>query len=861
MSKEQQNHEPPSETRSNDAAMIEAALREARTAARAGESPGSDAVGFTAPPPDAFAGYDVIDEVHRGGQGVVFRAIQKATRREVAIKVRREGPFTSQADAARFEREVQVLGQLSHPNIVTVHDTGVAGSSHYFVMDYVSGQPLDVSLARGDWSIDETLRLFAKICAAVNAAHLRGVIHRDLKPSNILIDDDGEPQILDFGLAKVATGPADAGDITLTGQFVGSLPWASPEQAEGKQAKVDMRTDVYSLGVILYQMLTRRFPYEVVGNMRDVIDNILSAEPARPSTIRVAAGPRTGRINDEVETIVLKCLQKERDRRYQTAGELARDVNHYLNGEPIEAKRDSAAYVLRKQLKRHKLPLTIAAGFVAVVTAGFVTSLTFWHQAADQRYTAQQAQAREAEQRKLAQESAARAETEAEEARTQAAIAQAVNQFLNEDLLAAVAPSVEEGRGRDVTMREVLDVAAQRIKGRFADQPLVEAAIRTTLGETYRKLGLLTAAEPHLVGALEIYQRAPVAEHQETANAMDSLARLYTDQARYEEAELLAIEALAMRKSLLPAEHPDTLDSMETLASLYVGQGRHEEAEPLYTDVLAIRKRVKGVEHPSTLISMQSLATLYMHQFRYQEAEALLTEALAIRRRVQSVEDRGALITMNVLAEALRLQGRYEEAEALFAELLPIQRRILGDEHPDTLTSMNNLANVYNYQKRYELAEPLYLKVLEVRRQKLGNDHPDTLSVMNNLGMTYNGLGRFEEAEPLLKEVCDRVRKVLPEGDWRIGTCLFKYGHCLFALKRYAEAEENLLEAYRISLSTFGPEARETIAHVYTLTRMYETWDVVEPGQGHADKAAEWRAKLPATQPTPTEEQPTSGEE
>jgi WD40 repeat protein len=336
---------------------------------------------------DSIPGYEILREIHRGGQGVVYQAVQKSTNRKVAIKVMREGPFAGTGDKARFEREVQILGQLQHPNIVAVHDSGSAAGSFYFVMDYISGQPLDVYLAgaaekehgakgskgpgRVGLSIDSTLKLFAKICEAVNAAHLRGVIHRDLKPGNIRIDAQGEPHVLDFGLAKVAGGPMGLGELaamTLTGQFVGSLPWSAPEQAEGAPSKIDTRTDVYSLGVVLYQMLTGKFPYEVVGNMRDVLDRIMNAEPVKPSTLGGASASRR-RINDEVETIVLKCLSKERERRYQTGGELARDIQHYLAGEAIEAKRDSAFYMLKKQLRRYKGPAAVAATFVVLLVA------------------------------------------------------------------------------------------------------------------------------------------------------------------------------------------------------------------------------------------------------------------------------------------------------------------------------------------------------------------------------------------------------------------------------------------------------------------------------------------------------------
>ncbi len=358
--------------------QIEAAKLEAENATRAPRSPmqSPDADAASGQLPDSFSGYDLVRQIHRGGQGVVYQAIQRTTKRKVAIKVLRDGPFAGPRDKARFEREVQILGQLSHPNIVGIHDSGVAAGNFFYVMDYISGQSLDVFMASRARSIDETLRLFAEICEAISAAHLRGVIHRDLKPGNIRIDQDGNPHILDFGLAKTVMGEATDGShaqvMSMTGQFVGSAPWASPEQAEGIPGKIDIRTDVYSLGVILYQMLTARFPYEVVGNMREVLDNILSAVPIRPSTIRK-------QINNELETIVLRCLSKERERRYQSAGELARDIRHYLAGEPIEAKRDSGFYLLKKSLLRHRAQIVTGVAFLLVLLV--VSTVFLWRAA------------------------------------------------------------------------------------------------------------------------------------------------------------------------------------------------------------------------------------------------------------------------------------------------------------------------------------------------------------------------------------------------------------------------------------------------------------------------------------------------
>jgi WD40 repeat protein/serine/threonine protein kinase len=336
--------------------------------------------------PDSIPGYEILREIHRGSQGVVYHAIQQSTRREVAVKVMKHGPFADASERMRFEREVRVLSALNHPNIVAIHDSGAAAGHSYFVMNHIEGEPLDSYVERAGAGIEAILRLFVKICEAVSAAQICGVIHRDLKPGNVRIDRRGEPHVLDFGLAKIdpstavmAAESVGGGGVsarldlplpdafTQTGQFVGSLPWASPEQAEGLGGNVDMRTDVYSLGVVLYQALTGRFPYAVNGSLRTVLGNIQSAPPAPPRLVR-------REINDEVETIVLKCLQKERERRYQSAAELSQDIQRYLRGEPIEAKRDSRLYVLRKHLRRHRLPVLAAAAVFFSLIAGIIAT-------------------------------------------------------------------------------------------------------------------------------------------------------------------------------------------------------------------------------------------------------------------------------------------------------------------------------------------------------------------------------------------------------------------------------------------------------------------------------------------------------
>lgn len=382
--------------------------------------------------PPTIPGYDDLRELQRGGQGVVYTATQRSTRRKVGVKVLLDGAFASDLSRRRFEREIDLVASLRHPNIVQIYDCGITPAPDlrlYFVMEFIEGVPLheyaealrrhsaksfsvlheapdddqsedaDVEgTANADpvppmsrVSIQGTLRLFAIICDAVNYAHQRGVIHRDLKPSNIRIDADGQPHVLDFGLAKVAADEAvEAAMRPLTsvaGQFIGSLPWASPEQADGKPEDMDIRSDVYSLGVILYQLLTGRFPYDVSGGVRNVLDNILNVEPASPRELQRS-------IDDEVQTIVLKCLAKVPDRRYQSAGEVARDIRHYLSGEPIQAKRDSTWYTMMKTLRRYRVTGSVAALLAVILASGVLATKWQADRAQIERERAQTAAAR-----------------------------------------------------------------------------------------------------------------------------------------------------------------------------------------------------------------------------------------------------------------------------------------------------------------------------------------------------------------------------------------------------------------------------------------------------------------------------------
>lgn len=878
---------------SEDAALIAAARREfeaLRSAQRRGTSPtlpaspGSATPGSSAPGadweagpptpslpsgaslPDSFAGYQVLDRLQRGGQGVVYLAVQKSTHRKVAIKVMREGPFASPAEQARFDREIQVLGQLRHPNIVAIHDSGQVAGHHYFVMDYVGGQTLDAWMAHGPHTLEQTLRLGIKLCAAVHAAHLRGITHRDLKPSNIRVDEEGEPRILDFGLAKVELECSSAADTTFTmtqaGQFLGSLPWASPEQAAGDPRRIDLRTDVYALGVILYQMLTGRFPYSTQGTMPEVLERIQHAEPARLRAQRVADGPCSGRVDDDVETIVLRCLAKDPERRYQSADALGRDLAHYLAGEPIEARRESAAYVLRKYLRRHRGQTAVAAGFAVVILAGLATSLTFWRSAVVERGHADQARQVAEERRAAAEASEQRADAAAETARQQAAIAASANRLIN-DMLAKANRAREQGNP-NITVREVMDTAAHELEaGTARYEPQVEAAVRMTIAGTYYELGLYRDAEQHARAALELRQGVAETSPAAIAESLDLLGRTLDAQGDAAHAEPLVREAVRLRRAALAPQHLDIAASLQTLGTMRMNAGDYTESAELLQEALAIA-RLHEADHPTdAAFVLMSLGILQRNQGDYTGAEAALREALDLELRSGPAGNtlRAAILTnlgavlryredyreaephlrkalqlnsqllgnehpevagvLSHLSAVRRKRGDHREAEALLRSAIEIDRRALGPRHPSVAADLNNLAELARMRGEYSAAEPLYREALSILLDQLGPDHLDVAACQTNLGLLLSACDDFDDAEALLQAALATCRRRLGEEHWRVAVSLNNLGECYRLRGNYAAAGECYESALAIQRRLSEPQPQLVAA---TLTHQGQLW-------------------------------------
>jgi tetratricopeptide (TPR) repeat protein len=722
------------------------------------ETPHADTTSEPVPPSLGFLGppaqegdlgtlgpYRILAELGRGGMGIVLLGYDSTLRRTVALKVL--PPERAEARArARFVREAQAAAGIEHDYVVPVHAVAnPADGPPYLVMQYVEGPTLRQRIkAEGRLDPRQAARIAEQVAEGLAAAHRNGLIHRDIKPANIILDSaQGRAKITDFGLVRITSVP---GGTTQEGSMLGTPEYMSPEQARAP-ARIDARTDVYSLGVTLFEALTGETPFRGVPQM--VLQQVLNDEPRSPRRLNDA-------IPHDLETICLKAMAKEASRRYQSAGDLAEDLRRFLAGQPIRARPIQAWERALKWVRRRP---AVAALLALVV---FVTALGFGLLERARRQ-AEADKVEIAKQKDIAQANETAAiQREAE--------AKAVLEFFENRIFAAARPEGQAGGlGHDVSLRRAVEASLPFVEKSFTNQPLVEARLRLTLGTSFWFLGDAKKATEQYEASRALFTQHCGPDHHDTLQSMTNLANSYHDLGRRADALKLREETLALMKAKLGPDHHDTLRSMNNLAISYGDLGRHGDALKLNEETLALMKAKLGPDHPDTLNSMHELATTYHHLGRDADALTLFEETLARTKAKLGPNHPHTLLTMDNLAACYRFVGRHADALTLHQETLALMTTSLGPDHPETLVAMHNLADCYTDLGRHVDALTLYQETLALMKAKLGLDHPESLLSMAGLAGSLVKLDRGAEAVTVIDECVQRAAgklvdpRVLPE--------------------------------------------------------------------------------------------------
>jgi tetratricopeptide (TPR) repeat protein len=687
----------------------------------------------TASHPDRIGPYRIVAVMGEGAMGIVYEAEQERPRRRVALKIIRPGVVTPTM-LRRFEHEYEFLGRLQHPGIAQIYQAGVAdtgyGPQPYFAMELVRGRRLDEYVRLKELGLKDRLALVADIADAVQHAHHRGVIHRDLKPANILVAESGGPKVLDFGLARAAQAELQSTVQTMAGEVVGTMSYMSPEQVVGDMSELDTRSDVYALGVILYELVSGRLPFDLSRkSLPEAVRIIRDDEPARLSSM-------TRALPADVATIVAKALEKDKLRRYGSAAELAEDIRRFLRNEPIVARRPSASYQVRKFAHRHK---ALVGGVVAVLIALVAGVVVSTWQAVRASRAERVAQAR------------------ADDAQAEKAKAEAVTKFLTE-MLASADPA--RAQGREVTVRAAVDEAARKIDaGAMAGQPDLEVAVRNAIGTTYEGLGLFEPAERELRTALVLQSRtggSPVLLADTNARLVNVLYKA----GKYADAKLAAQEAVRLRKEALGPKHPDTATSLDDLGAVLLVTDDAAGGEALMREALAIRREVLGPSDPQLAVSLNNLGFVLHEKRHLEQAEAMFREALDIDRRRLGNEHPEVAIKLVNLSRLLMDQRKPEAAELPAREAVAIRRKVLGNDHPVLANALDQLANTLETRNPQE-TEQHRREALAIARRAYGETHRETARLENNLAWTVFRRGAYPEAASLQSSAIATFRKTV----------------------------------------------------------------------------------------------------
>jgi serine/threonine protein kinase/Tfp pilus assembly protein PilF len=792
---------------------------------------------FIEKPGNRIGCYELRHLLGEGAIAVVYLAQQQQpVKRQVALKIIKPG-MDSKAIIARFEAERQALALLDHPNIAHIYDAGATEDKRpYFAMEYVEGLTITEYCDKNRLPAKQRLHLFLKVCLAVHHAHQKGIIHRDIKPSNILVSPlDGQPvpKVIDFGLAKAIRGSLSGRTlVTEQGQLLGTLEYMSPEQVDMANEDIDTRSDIYSLGVLLYVLLTGVLPFDSAtfreGGIDQIRQVIREIDPKAPSTMLSSLGEEAQNIAEkrrnevgalarclhkELEWIPLKAMRKKRAERYRSVSELADDIENYLAGAPLIAGPPGMLYRLKKFAHRNRALVTGIVAVLAVLVVGVIVSTLF---------AIGQARAR--------------------------AEADAVSDFLQKNVLRSL--NLWDVKGEEITARSILDAASQGLEGELATEPLVEASIRWTLANSYTWLGLYQPAEFHARRALEIRKAQLGTQDTATLASFFELGWVYFYQSRYNEAVPLLIQALKGMELTLDEQHGNRLYCMATLGCVYTMQGRLTEAEQLFKSGLSIVRRVWGGESEHSPTFLQGLAWIYQIQGRYEEAEPLFKQALAISRRMLGERHWEMLTLKHNLGYLYCDMGRCLEAERLLVEALDGRRRVLGEQHSHTLMTMCALGWVYYNQGRYKQAEPLFFKALDIGRRTVGESHICSLYSMFGLGNLYLSQGQYNQAEPLLDKALEIGSRVMGQDNWAILKVRNTLAKLYTEQGRYKEAEETFRQALEARKNKLGPDHPDTLKSKNDLAILYKAQSIYDKAEPLFIQALEVRRlKLGDTHP------------
>jgi serine/threonine-protein kinase len=806
--------------------------------------------------------YRTIQLLGHGGMGSVYLAERADAQfeQQVALKLLRTG-FDSADRTQRFLAERQILATLNHPHIARLLDGGVTETSQpFFAMEYVKGRPLNRYCDAQRLPIRDRLKLFLTVCKAVQYAHRNLIVHRDLKPSNILVTDEGAVKLLDFGIAKLLDPEAVPSHMmprTRTGLLPMTPAYASPEQVRSES--ITTASDVYQLGVVLYELLTGYRPYRLSGRTPSEVEHIICDEtPTRPSAAitQVTSGVEEGdpspaqistarqtdpdrlqkMLRGDLDTIVLKALRKEPERRYDSAKQLAEDLERHLAGRPVSAHADTWTYRARKFVRRHRWGVGVAI-MVMILMASSVVGLVL-------------------QNRRIVQER--------DRARVETIKAEHVKGFLI-DLFGQSDP--QTAQGDTATVGEVLDAGAARIQKDLADAPEIRAEMMGAIGAVYKRLGRYSDARPLLEEALATRRSIFGEEHDAVAASLSDLASLEHLEGNYATAEQLFREALAIQQTLhatdhiavaeaksdlaavlhtagkaeeaaahyaealpayrrvLGAGHSQTADVLNNLGLLRKDLGDYAAAEPLLRDALRIRRRTLESHHPDIATSLNYLAVTLYAQGQYAESESMLRNALRIRRSVFGPDHRRTLTSLNDLAAVLYAQGETEEAIPLFRTVLAGRKKALGPTHGLVAQSLNNLAAVLRRQKRYREAEPLFREAVALAQDRYGPHHTETATSMTNLGTLLHDMDRLGEAERWLRRGLSIRQTTLPSDHPQIAISQSELGACLTARGRFAAAQPLLKQSYRALRDKVGAAHDDTQHALERLVALFEAWE------------------------------------